>query len=157
MFLNASGCPDAELSVVWTDDAGIRPLNRRWLGRDRATDVLSFPMGEGEAFANTAGDLLGDVVVSLETALRIARRRRASPDRIVAHLLAHGLLHLLGHDHVASARQRVMMRAAERALLRRAAREIPGLRVRAAAHSARVSSTRSARSRRTISRGPAPS
>ena len=153
MFLNASGCPDAELSVVWTDDAGIRPLNRRWLGRDRATDVLSFPMGEGAAFADTSGALLGDVVVSLESALRIARRRSTSPDRIVAHLLAHGLLHLLGHDHVGSARRRALMRATERALLRRAAREIPGLRVVPAvvpparpAGSRRVNSSRRSRS-----------
>ena len=86
--------------MVWVDDAGIRPLNRAWLGRDRATDVLSFPLREGP-FAQAAGPLLGDVVVSLETALRIARRR------------AH-------------------MRAAERSLLRRTAREIPGLRVRPA-------------------------
>jgi len=116
--------------VVWTDDAGIRPLNRRWLGRDRATDVLSFPLREG-AHADAAGDLLGDVVVSLETALRMARRRGTSPDRIVAHLLAHGLLHLIGHDHIGSVRRRAIMRASEQALLRRAAREIPGLQVRA--------------------------
>ena len=117
--------------MVWVDDAGIRPLNRAWLGRDRATDVLSFPLREGP-FAQAAGPLLGDVVVSLETALRIARRRRTSPDRIVAHLLVHGLLHLLGYDHVGDARRRARMRAAERSLLRRTAREIPGLRVRPA-------------------------
>ncbi len=112
--------------MAWVDDAAIRALNLRWLGRDRATDVLSFPMREGR-FAESAGALLGDVVISLETALRMARRRRASADRIVAHLLVHGVLHLLGHDHVGSARKRAAMRAEERRLLRRAAALVPAL------------------------------
>lgn len=114
------------------DDASIRALNRRWLGRDRATDVLSFPMREGR-FAESAGALLGDVVISLETALRLARRRRASPSRIVAHLLVHGVLHLLGHEHVGNAGARAAMRAEERRLLRRAAPLIPPLAVAPAA------------------------
>lgn len=112
--------------MAWVDDEAIRALNSRWLGRDRATDVLSFPMREGP-FAESAGALLGDVVVSLETALRMARRRRASPDRIVAHLLVHGVLHLLGHDHVGNAARRNAMRAEERRLLRRAAALVPAL------------------------------
>jgi len=131
-ILSDSGCPEAELSVAWVDDEGIRALNRRWLGRDRATDVLSFPMGEGQS-AGSAGTLLGDVVVSLETALRMARRRRASPSRIVAHLLVHGVLHLLGHDHVGNARARAAMRAEERRLLRRAAALVPAIALRSAA------------------------
>jgi len=114
--------------VAWVDDEAIRALNRRWLGRDRATDVLSFPMREGR-FADDAGALLGDVVISLETALRMARRRRVSADRIVAHLLVHGVLHLLGHDHVGSARRRTAMRAEERRLLRRAGALVPAIKL----------------------------
>jgi len=115
--------------VVWVDDAEIRALNRKWRGRDRATDVLSFPLREG-LFASVARHVLGDVVVSLETAMRIARRRRVLPDRIVAHLLAHGVLHLLGHDHVNCARRRALMRAEERRVLRRATRQTRMLHVR---------------------------
>ncbi len=118
--------------MVWVDDAAMRALNRQWRGRDRTTNVLSFPMREGR-YADVAGEVLGDVVVSLENALRAARRRRASPDRRVAHLLVHGVLHLLGHDHLGSARRRDRMRAEERRILRRVAGVAPALRLRAAA------------------------
>ncbi len=118
--------------MVWVDDAAMRALNRQWRGRDRTTDVLSFPMREGR-YADVAGEVLGDVVVSLENALRAARRRRASPARRVAHLLVHGVLHLLGHDHLGSARSRDRMRAEERRILRRVAGVAPALRLRAAA------------------------
>jgi probable rRNA maturation factor len=120
--------------VVWVDDEAMRALNRRWRGRDRTTDVLSFSMREGRG-ADLADGVLGDVVVSLETALRTARRRRTSPDRVVAHLLVHGVLHLLGHDHLGSARRRARMRAEERRILRRLAGVAPVLRVRPAVRS----------------------
>jgi probable rRNA maturation factor len=120
--------------VVWVDDAAMRALNRQWRGRDRTTDVLSFPMREGR-YADIAGEVLGDVVVSLENALRAARRRRASPDRRVAHLLVHGVLHLLGHDHLGSAQRRARMRAEEQRILRRVAGAAPALHLRPAASS----------------------
>lgn len=112
--------------MAWVDDAAIRALNRKWLGRDRATDVLSFSMREGR-FAEPAGELLGDVVISLQSALRLARRRKIPINRVVAHLLVHGLLHLLGHEHVGNARQRAAMRREERRLLKRASSFIPAL------------------------------
>jgi probable rRNA maturation factor len=112
--------------VAWVDDAAIRALNRKWLGRDRATDVLSFSMREGQ-FAEPSGDLLGDIVISLQSALRLARRRKIPTNRVVAHLLVHGLLHLLGHEHVGNARRRAVMRREERRLLKRASSLIPAL------------------------------
>jgi probable rRNA maturation factor len=90
---NPGGAPP---TVVFTDDEEIRRLNREFRGKDRPTDVLSFPeegpFPEGE-------ESLGDVVVSVETAARQAKSRRRPVDHEVRILLIHGLLHLLGHDH----------------------------------------------------------
>ncbi len=101
---------EAELSIVVVTDAAIRALNRRWRGKDRATDVLSFPA------AGPHGALLGDVVVSLDTARRASRAEGRSAAEELDRYLAHGLLHLLGHDHhrVAEARR---MASAEDALV----------------------------------------
>ena len=95
-LLRAAGCPRAELSVALTDDAGIAELNAAHRGRRGPTDVLAFSLLEGE-HAEHSGRLLGDVVISLDTALRQARARRRSLDDEVARLLVHGTLHLLGH------------------------------------------------------------
>ena len=107
---------DAELSVSLVDDATIADLNARYRGIDRPTDVLSFSLVEGE-HAERSGGLLGDVVVSLETADRQARRGRRSLDEEVLRLLVHGTLHLLGHDHELPDEAR-RMRAQERRLWR---------------------------------------
>jgi len=105
-----SGCPDAaEATVVLTDDAEIQELNRTWREVDASTDVLAFPMLEGRG-AEFVGDLLGDIVISVETAALQAQhaehqQRVADPalpwslDDEVTFLTVHGLLHLLGHDH----------------------------------------------------------
>jgi probable rRNA maturation factor len=112
-FLLALGRGEAELSILLTTDAGIRRLNRRWRGVDRPTDVLSFPLSDPPG----AGTLLGDVVISLDTAARRggedARAVRVELDRY----LAHGILHLLGFDHERRADARVMA-AREEALVR---------------------------------------
>lgn len=93
-YLEALAVPDAELSILVVGDAAMRRLNARWRGVDRATDVLSFPRAGPAAEA-----LLGDVVVSLDTARRVARREGRSVGAELDRYLAHGLLHLLGHDH----------------------------------------------------------
>jgi probable rRNA maturation factor len=90
----------AELSVLLCDDATIRELNRTFRRIDRPTDVLAFPMEERS--------VLGDVAISIDTARRQARRERRSLLAEVTHLLAHGLLHLLGHDHRTRAEERRM-------------------------------------------------
>jgi probable rRNA maturation factor len=94
-FLAALGRSDDELSVVLVTDGRIRTLNRGWRGKDRATDVLSFPLSDPPG----VGPLLGDVVISLDTAARRARADRRAIGAELDRYLAHGLLHLLGYDH----------------------------------------------------------
>ena len=97
-ILSASGCPDARLSIVIVDDAAIREINRDWLGKDRPTNVISFAMQEGEG-AGVQADLLGDVVISAETAARDALEADIPVEHELCFLLLHGTLHLLGYDH----------------------------------------------------------
>lgn len=97
-ILSASGCPDAELSVVIVDDAEIRTINRDYLGRDKATNVISFAMQEGEGRGVQPG-LLGDVVISADTAARDAAEAGLPFESELYFLLLHGILHLLGYDH----------------------------------------------------------
>jgi len=104
-MLAALGLGAAELSVVLTDDAGIHRLNVEHRGEDRPTDVLAFPMDFGDqdarepAAPGVGEPLLGDVVISVPTALRQARRAGHSLAEELRFLLAHGLLHLVGYDH----------------------------------------------------------
>ena len=81
-----------EISVLFCGDRRMRTLNRRFRGKDRATDVLAFPAGAG-------GDFLGDVVIAVPYAAREARRRGTPAAREVDRLLVHGFLHLCGYDH----------------------------------------------------------
>ncbi len=111
-----------EVGVRLVDDAAIRPLNRTYRGRDRATDVLSFPILGPEELARLAeaGEpvLLGDIVVALETACRDAERLGRPLSGHLAHLLIHGALHLLGYDHVEPREAEHMEALEERALMR---------------------------------------
>jgi probable rRNA maturation factor len=106
----------SELSIALVDDATIADMNARYRGGSGATDVLSFSLVEGE-HADYSGNLLGDVVISVETAARRARRAHRGLDAEVARLLIHGTLHLLGHDHETDDEARTM-RAEERRLWR---------------------------------------
>lgn len=113
-FLRALELEGCELSVSLVGDRAIRRLNRSWRRKDQATDVLSFPAGDRPA--GTPGPRpLGDVVISLDTAARRAREDGRAVEAEVARYLAHGLLHLLGHDHERPAQARRM--AAEEARL----------------------------------------
>lgn len=93
-FLGRLRVRQAELFVALVTDGEIRELNRRWRRKDEATDVLSFPAGEMPPGGPRS---LGDIVISLDTARRVAPRR---VDEELDRYLAHGLLHLLGYDHV---------------------------------------------------------
>ena len=81
-----------------TDDAQVRDLNRTYRGKDAPTNVLSFPMQEGE-FSDITPGLLGDVVISLDTARAEAIAAGISTDERMSQLLIHGILHLIGFDH----------------------------------------------------------
>ena len=95
---------DAEVSVTFVDDEGIRELNNKFRGMDKPTDVLSFPLldyeGESEEpFFDELCHNLGDIVISLERAMAQANEYGHSFEREVAFLTAHSMLHLLGYDH----------------------------------------------------------
>ena len=97
--LRLLGRSRSSVSLLLTDDLEIRQLNRAFRKLDRATDVLSFPMQDLQDESDPAGEgvLLGDIVISVETA-----RRRSGPARLdkeLARLVVHGLAHLFGHDH----------------------------------------------------------
>lgn len=118
------GCPKAELSLTLTDDATIQELNKTWRGKDKPTDVLSFSQVEevetrGVRVTNTAHlRVLGDVVISVETAARQAPRYGNDLEGELTRLLVHGVLHLLGHDHVHGGHQARIMKEEEARLLR---------------------------------------
>ncbi len=95
----ALGLEDKELSVVLVDDKQIALLNRQYRKQAGATDVLAFAMQEGE-FAEINPQLLGDVVISVETAQRQAKEQQHSLTKELQILLIHGVLHLLGYDHI---------------------------------------------------------
>ena len=97
-ILKALNLPQAELSITLVNDKQIRELNRQYRKLDRPTDVLAFSMREG-SFKELNPFLLGDVIISLETALRQANTLSHSFQQEFNHLLVHGMLHLLGYDH----------------------------------------------------------
>jgi probable rRNA maturation factor len=112
--LVAEGAVSTELGVVISDDATVRELNRRYLGRDEPTDVLSFGLGgkDDRPFALPPGEAvpLGEVLISYPMAVRQAEDEGHSVEAEVAHLLVHGILHLLGYDHQAAEDERIMRR-----------------------------------------------
>jgi len=115
--LEAEGVPTAELGILITDDATIHDLNRRYADEDKATDVLSFSLREGEEFVSPDDtERLGEVIISLDTAKRQAAEAGRPLEAEVAHLLVHGILHLLGYDHAEPEEERAMQ-ARERAIL----------------------------------------
>lgn len=91
-------CEDGELSLLLVDDDQIREINRTYLKRDRSTNVIAFAMTEGE-FGAINPRLLGDIVLSVETAARDAATGCLDLMDEVEFLLIHGLLHLLGYEH----------------------------------------------------------
>ena len=99
------------VNVALADDKGVRMLNKRDRRKDRPTNVLSYPSGE-RAF-------LGDIVLARQTVWREARAQKKSAADHVAHLVVHGVLHLLGHDHETGEAQAERMEALERRILKR--------------------------------------
>ncbi len=115
-LLAAIGRPDAGLSLTFVGDAAMRRINREHRGKDRTTDVLSFPLFEPfavpkRARAGAPEVLLGDVVISVDVALRQAEAYDATLATEIERLLVHAIAHLLGHDHEVPAERAKMVRA----------------------------------------------
>lgn len=106
--------PEAEVSLLFTDDATIRQLNAQYRGQDKPTNVLSFPAAP--LVPGRFGPPLGDIVLARETILAEAAGQRLAPDDHVTHLIVHGFLHLLGYDHETEA-EAVAMERLETAIL----------------------------------------
>lgn len=112
VFLDALGLEEVELSITLVDDASIARINAKWRDQPRPTDVLSFPAGEMPPIPGQPQPI-GDVVISLDTARRRASEEGTSLAAELSRYLAHGLLHLLGHDHQTPEQAREMSRAEE--------------------------------------------
>ena len=105
----AIGLKNRSLTVALADDKRVRALNRRHAKKDKPTNVLSYPSGEKS--------FLGDVVLARQTVWREAREQKKTPADHLAHLVVHGTLHLLGHDHETSKADAERMEALERRIL----------------------------------------
>jgi len=118
-ILSGLGKPDGEVSVLLTDDAEIRSLNRQYRGIDKPTDVLSFSQLEGDAVPPRNGPLiLGDIVISLDRTREQAGDSGVSVEKELRRLFIHGLLHLVGYDHEGSPEEAKKMKNMEDRLFR---------------------------------------
>jgi probable rRNA maturation factor len=119
------GNPRLSTSLLFTSDAEVHALNREWRGRDKPTNVLSFPMLERDNLLALGADgppeLLGDIALAHETCAREAAEKGVPLADHAAHLIVHGLLHLAGHDHVESDTQAEAMERLEIAALEKLA------------------------------------
>jgi len=108
IILDALGKAEAELSILVVDDLKIAELNRRYFHREGPTNVIAFPMQAGE-FTQINPHLLGDVVISADTAAREGAIAGIGTAMRLRQLLVHGILHLCGYDHVASKPEALQM------------------------------------------------
>ncbi len=102
----------AEISVTFVNDEQIHKLNKQYRDKDMPTDVLSFPMGENGVYDenhDTGAKILGDIVISMETAIEEAQRSNRTFEHEICHLTVHSMLHLLGYDHENGGLERVHM------------------------------------------------
>jgi probable rRNA maturation factor len=110
------GCNDTELSILITGDKEIHELNRQYLKRDKPTNVLAFPMDSGKGEVDSG--MLGDIVISVDTAKREAMEMGITIQHRISELLVHGLVHLMGYDHeISKMAERKMQREEKRLLL----------------------------------------
>lgn len=114
--------PQTEVDITLVDDVAIHELNRTYRGIDRPTDVLSFALDEGEEEPEVDDDeiehLLGDVIISAPTAVRQGEEYGHGLEREMTYLAVHGMLHLLGYDHMEE-KDKLIMRKREEEVLRR--------------------------------------
>jgi probable rRNA maturation factor len=119
-LLSALAFPDGELSIVIVDDRQIAELNDRYLNRTGPTNVMAFPMREGD-FSEVTPTLLGDVVISVETAANEAATAVLATDIRFKQLLVHGILHLFGYDHELNEADALLMEEKSKELMERIA------------------------------------
>jgi probable rRNA maturation factor len=113
--LELLGVGERELSLLFVDDEGIRTINRDYLRRDRPTNVIAFSLSEG-SFGEVNPGILGDVVVSVETAGREAKAAGIPVGDAVLNLVIHGILHLTGYDHEGTVGRARVMSAVQEAI-----------------------------------------
>lgn len=112
----------AEVNVTFVDDAAIHKLNLEHRGIDKATDVLSFPLGENGVYdinPENGAKMLGDIVISVDHAVKQAKLYEHSLQREIAFLTVHSMLHLLGYDHANGGLEEMRMREKEEDVLNR--------------------------------------
>ena len=97
-ILKTLDCADKEISLSFVDNENIKQLNKQYLGKDKATNVLSFSLQEGE-YGDINPQILGDIIVSVETAQRDALYGKLTIAQEIDFLIIHGILHLLGYNH----------------------------------------------------------
>ena len=114
-ILDALDCPEGELSILLLDDPQIAVLNKTYLKREGPTNVIAFPMREGE-FGEVTPNLLGDVVISLETAAKESKTAGIPMEERLLELTIHGILHLFGYDHEKSEKEARRMEQKSRQL-----------------------------------------
>jgi probable rRNA maturation factor len=117
-ILNVLECHDAELSVLIVDDPQIATLNQQYLHRSGPTNVIAFPM-HTDVFPNINPGILGDVVISIETAAKEGERIGIGMEERIIQLLVHGILHLIGYDHEVSETEAEMMEQKEKDILKK--------------------------------------
>ena len=115
-ILDALGSPDDVLSIVVVDDDRIAVINETYLNHSGPTNVISFSMREGE-YGDVNPQVIGDVIISMDTCVREAHQAGLTVDQRFAQLLVHGILHLFGYDHTRSRAQAEEMEARSEALL----------------------------------------
>ncbi len=116
-LLEDLGFHDKELSILLTSDQAIAELNKTYLGRQGPTNVIAFPMEDQAHGGRPISPMLGDIVVSVDTAIKEADQTGENVIEAIDRLLIHGLLHLSGYDHERSEAEARRMRAQEERLM----------------------------------------
>jgi pyridoxine 5-phosphate synthase len=144
LLLALAGRTEAELSILLVDDTRMSELNRSWRHKDGPTNVLAFSLTEGEDLV-MAGNLLGDIVISIDTAAREAAKENSSLHQRLDILLVHGFLHLRGYDHEKSAADAERMAIKEREMLQQLKMKRSAQMIRLAVNVDHVATLREAR------------
>ncbi len=114
--LNVLDCPDGELSILIVDDREITELNKQYFNKEKPTNVISFAMNEGD-FSDLTPYLLGDVVISADTAQKEGDVAGISMEERFLELLVHGILHIFGYNHEHSEHEAELMESKSKELL----------------------------------------